>query len=50
MAKGKTNQSMVKKTITITLQQANFIQDNTISLSKFVQKKNEELIAEKRGV
>jgi len=47
MAKGKTTEPKVKKTITITSKQAKFIHDNSISLSRFVQKKIDELITEK---
>ncbi len=46
MAKGNLTEPKVKKTITITSKQAEFIHENSISLSRFVQKKIDELIAE----
>jgi hypothetical protein len=39
---------IVRKTITISSRHDKFIKDNSISLSKFVQKKIDELIAERR--
>ncbi len=42
-------ESTVRKTITITISQANFTEKYTINLSRFVQKKLEERMTEGRG-
>ncbi len=44
MPKTKYKEPFVQKAITIRKDQAEFIQDNTINLSKFVQKKLDELM------
>lgn len=44
MPKTKYNEPFVPKAITIRQDQANYIQSNSINLSKFVQKKLDELM------